>query len=214
MEIMERAVTRYNYYDILEVDPLSPQHEVTVAYERARCTYSGENPAVYTIFSESEAREMLRLVEEAYSVIGNKALRSLYDEKLVSGGIRQEEVSHQSLESENRSRSLAASPPKRPRVFQVQYPIDEKIEAEITARTDWNGEALKKVREYKQVSLEKMSEVTKISAFYLNALEALEPGQLPAKVFVRGYVAQVCRVLGLNEKTVCDSYMNYYQKKI
>ena len=56
------TTNRYNYYEILEVGSNAAQHEVTTAYERARTTYSGDNPAIYTIFSENEARELLTLI--------------------------------------------------------------------------------------------------------------------------------------------------------
>lgn len=213
MEMIEKPVSRYSYYDVLEVNPLSPQHEVTLAYERAKATYSGENPAVYTIFSEKEAREMLRLVEEAYSVVGNKSLRILYDEKLVTGALRNEEVTAESLQTESKSRALANQLPKKPKIYKLDYPKDADFEQQILEMKDWTGQVIRQVREYKQVSLDQLSEITKISSFYLHAVEDMHPEQLPARVFVRGYVAQICRVLNLNEKVVCDSYMQHFQTK-
>jgi len=59
----------FNYYEVLEVKPESPQHEITTAYERARSTYSGDNPAIYTIFSDQEARK---------EHIGGEILCSIY----------------------------------------------------------------------------------------------------------------------------------------
>ena len=92
---------KYNYYDILEVSHHCPQHEVTGAYERAKSTYSGENPAIYTIFTEEEARELLKLVEEAYAVLGNKTLRSLYDEKIYKSGVKIEDLSFEYLKAQS-----------------------------------------------------------------------------------------------------------------
>ncbi|HWU41912.1 MAG TPA: hypothetical protein VN132_00700, partial [Bdellovibrio sp.] len=68
---------RYNYYELLELKADAPQHEVTTAYDRARHTYSGDNPAIYTIFSEHEAREFLVMIDEAYQILGNKILRNI-----------------------------------------------------------------------------------------------------------------------------------------
>ena len=59
-----------NYYEILELSTNAAQHEITTAYDRARKTYSGDNPAIYTIFSEKEARDLLKLIDEAYAVLG------------------------------------------------------------------------------------------------------------------------------------------------
>lgn len=200
---------KYNYYDILEVSHHCPQHEVTGAYERAKSTYSGENPAIYTIFSEDEARELLKLVEEAYSVLGNKTLRSLYDEKISQNGIKIEDLSYESLKMQSQ-----VSLPEKPKpTAKIEYRKDESFENEIADKDEWTGEFLKKIREYKNIPLERMSEITKISAYYINAIENNDSANLPAPVFVRGYVGQVAKVLGLDEKRVCDSYMKGYKAK-
>ena len=63
-----------NYYEILEVAIDAPPHEIHRAYQRAKTTYSSENPALYSMSSPEEARELLRLIEEAYTVLGNPSL--------------------------------------------------------------------------------------------------------------------------------------------
>ena len=202
--------TRYNYYDVLELSPLSPQHEITEAYIRAKSTYSGENPAIYTVFSTEEARELLSLVEEAYSVLGNKVLRGLYDEKLGQGNVTISNSTSDALKAESKSRTLQNQVPKKVVNFKLDYPVDLEFEEKITNMSDWTGQLIRQVREYKQVSLEKMSEITKISSFYLQAIETMDKDHLPAKVFVRGYVSQICKTLSLQEKVVCESYMKHF----
>src|SRR5262249_52505125 len=78
-------LTNTNYYEVLEVAPDAPQHEVHKAYQRAKSTYSQENPALYSMFSADEARELLKLIEEAFAVLGNHSLRKAYDEALQRG---------------------------------------------------------------------------------------------------------------------------------
>jgi curved DNA-binding protein CbpA len=202
--------SKYNYYEILEVSPQSHQTEVSQAYEKMKMTYGGDNPAIYTIFSEEEARAMLNLVEEAFSVLGNKALRSSYDEKL-------------NLSSKDLSRpeSTTVSTPKasyknqdnakRGPLYKPEYTVDESVESEIKSCSNWTGEQIRKVREYKGWTIETLAETTKISGYYINGIEKLEPSALPAPVFVRGYVSQICRVLQLDEKRVCDSFMKNFK---
>lgn len=201
---------RYNYYDILEIGQHSPQHEVTSAYERAKSTYSGENPAIYTIFSDEEARNLLKLVEEAYAVLGNKTLRALYDEKLGQHGLKREDLSFESLKTESRAQFPA---PKKATNEKIEYSIDADLEKQFAAEINCDGSFLKKVREYKKIPLERMSEITKISAYYISSVEKMESKSLPATVFVRGYVSQICKVLTLDEKRVCDSYMKIFKEK-
>jgi cytoskeletal protein RodZ len=70
---------------------------------------------------------------------------------------------------------------------------------------------LQKVREYKNVSLDQLTKYTRIGRHYLVALEANDFHSLPAQVFVRGFVAQMSRLLNLNEKIVTESYMKIFK---
>lgn len=201
---------RYNYYEILELPSNAAQHEVTTAYERARDTYCGENPAIYTIFSEQEARDLLNIIEEAYAVLGNKTLRTIYDQRLFSQSPKSEELSYDAI----LMASKVMFPEQRIVEDKPVYEIDEAFEQEIAETTNWDGDMLRKVREYKKLSLEKMSSKTKINQFYLNAIEGMDPSGLPAPVFVRGYVVQMAKLLGLNDRSVADSFMTLYKRKI
>ena len=61
------------------------------------------------------------------------------------------------------------------------------------------GKDLQRERESRGVSLESVSEGTKVSPRYLQALETGDHAQLPGGVFNRGIVQSYCRFLGLNE---------------
>jgi DnaJ-class molecular chaperone len=203
-----QATSRYNYYEVLELTANAPQHEVSTAYERARVTYSGENPAIYTIFSEQEARELLVVIEEAYQVLGNKILRNIYDQRLLSGRSSLNDLTYASIVEaskqafpESRAEKKTAAP----------YKKDELFERSVEAREDWDGEWLKKVREYKQITPQRMSDITKVNSYYVTAIENMDPEGLPAVVFVRGYVVQIAKALGLNDKKVADSYMKNFK---
>jgi curved DNA-binding protein CbpA len=203
--------TRYNYYEILELTANAPQHEVSAAYERARNTYSGENPAIYTIFSEQEAREFLVLIEEAYQILGNNILRNIYDQRLLSGHASLNDLTYTSIVEASKQMAPTPAPEKKPAAAYEKNPAFEK---EIQAQENWTGEFLKKVREYKNITVERMSEITKINAWYVTAIEKTEPGNLPAVVFVRGYVIQIARALGLDDKKVADSYMKTFKNAL
>lgn len=87
---------------------------------------------------------------------------------------------------------------------------------EIEQETEWKGELLKRVREIRRVSLEEMSQTTKISKTYLIAIEEENFPKLPAAVYVRGFVTQVARVLKLPYQKVAAAYMvrfNQYAEK-
>jgi DnaJ-class molecular chaperone len=195
--------SRTNYYDVLELSPHSAQHELTTAYQRVKATYSGDNPAIYTIFSEQEARALLLLIEEAYSVLGNKNLRNIYDQRLLSGNFQMADLSYEAIL--NASKQMFPEP--RQEEKKADYKNNPDFENEITSCKNWNGDLLRQVRDYKNITIRKMSDVTKINIYYITAIENMDLKSLPAPVFIRGYVVQMARLLGLDEKKVADSYM-------
>lgn len=198
-----------NFYEILELTTNAAQHEISTAYERVKNTYSGDNPAIYTIFSDQEARELLSMIEEAYSILGNKTLRNIYDQRLLGQSkINPEDLTYDSIL--NASRLIFQE--SKVDTKKIAFTRNESLEKEITECAEWTGDMIRKVREYKNITLERLSETIKVNSFYIKAIEAMTPNNLPAPVFVRGYVLQMAKELGLNSKTVADSYMKNYSK--
>lgn len=85
--------------------------------------------------------------------------------------------------------------------------LSESIEHE----KEWNGSFLKRIREAYHISIEEMSETTKISKTYLIAIEDENGSKLPAAVYVRGFVSQIARVLKLPHDKVATAYTNRYR---
>jgi len=204
-----QALGRFNYYEVLELKSNAPQHEITAAYDRAKNTYTGENPALYTIFSEKEARELMVLIDEAYSILGNKTLRQIYDQRLLSGRSLPDELSYDSIMVASKSQL----PENRQADKKPIYTRNELMEQKIKANTDWDGNFLKEIREYKGLTHNRLYDITKINPCYIQAIEEMNANNLPATVFVRGYVVQLAKALGLEEKKVADSYMSQFKAK-
>ncbi len=194
----------YNYYEMLELDATAAQHEVTTAFDRAKATYSGDNPAIYTVFSEVEARELLRMIEEAYAVLGNKTLRALYDQRLFGSHATGDELSYEALLAASRMQNLENH------IEEAAIPAvnQQKLNELLETTQDWSGEKLREVRELKCLTLEKVHQITKINSFYVNAIEEMNPNNLPARVFIRGYVVQIAKTLGLDTQGVVNSYLS------
>lgn len=211
--------SKNNYYEILEVSSSAPQHEITVAYEKAKRTYSAQNAALYSVFTEEEAQALRDLIEEAYSVLSNQNYRNIYEKRLVSksysaSDLSLEAVKKASNELFNENSLLNQQPAESVSQELPNYEKDQNLETEIQSCDQWNGDFLRKVREYKKYSLELLHEKTKVNPWYLAALEKMEPENLPAPVFVRGYVTQFAKTLGLDEKQVAESYMKIYKSKL
>ena len=232
--------TGTNYYEILEVSNDAPQNEIHRAYQKAKQTYSQDNPALYSMFSKEEARELIVMIEEAYGVLGNQGVRKAYDDGLAShhssapedlktaSSMRdipeQAALSHAALPDFSppvadqdldevkpvvpvRETATASSVSGQGRTSLSSYKVDDAFEAEIAAREDWDGSFIQRVRTYKNISMEKLSDATRVSRSYLSAIETSDYASLPAPVFVRGFVVQTARILGLNDAKVASSFM-------
>lgn len=202
----------YNFYDVLEVQTDAPQHEVHKAYERAKATYSSENPALYTVFSPSEAKQLLLLVEEAYSILGNTQLRNAYNQKMGMPLIIIPEIGMEGAVTNSILPKVTLDLRKKP-PLKIKYKVNPKMEDEIQSCETCDGAFLKKVRTYKDLTVERLSEIIKVSSFYIKAVEEMNPKNLPAPVFVRGYVSQISKTLGIPEKKAVDGYMALFKEK-
>lgn len=260
-----------NYYEVLEVPPDAPQYKIHEAFQRAKKTYSTDSMALYSMFSQEEAKELLKLIEEAFSVLGNQSLRQAYDEKLkmLKDGMLSSQNTILAREAENESwdspapeisltdvpdpsimtDTLTESCPQPEADFSLQASSDElakhttasstghwdnqadidpspehetsssdllrtplsayvpepDMEEEIENQECFSGEFLRRVREYKNITTGQMSEHIRVSRTYLEAIETDNFQDLPAPVFVRGFIIQIAKVLGLSQEK-CSKY--------
>jgi flagellar biosynthesis protein FlhG len=85
--------------------------------------------------------------------------------------------------------------------------LQAELSREINAETQFSGALLRKVRESQGVDISDIGRVTKISNAHLIAIENEAPGDLPAPVYVQGFVQQIARFLKLDPAQVTKTYM-------
>ncbi len=215
---------RHNYYEILEVSPTATQHDILIAYEKAKRTYSPQNIALYSVFSKEEADSLRNMIEEAYQVLGNQSYRNIYEKRMQAKTFSPEELSLSAIKTasnttvsqkieklfDNNTPAVTSVQPEPV----VEFKKDDAFENEIAGCKEWDGSFLQKVREYRKISIDSLHEKTKVNPWYLKALENMDSNNLPAPVFVRGYITQMAKTLGLNDKEVAESYMKLYKQKL
>ena len=69
------------------------------------------------------------------------------------------------------------------------------------------GETLKRERELRQISLREISEATKISLRYLDALEKDDFRHLPGGVFNKGFVKAYAQFIGVDPEAMAMAYL-------
>ena len=73
------------------------------------------------------------------------------------------------------------------------------------------GEVLKRERELREISLREISEATKISLRYLEALERDDFRYLPGGVFNKGFVRAYAQFIGVDPETMVTAYLHEEQ---
>jgi curved DNA-binding protein CbpA len=218
-----------NYYQVLEVSPSAQHHEVVAAYNRAKEAYSSDSAALYTMFTAEEAKELRSLIEEAFLILGNQGKRKAYDQLLVSKGSPATPTTPVPAATPNGTRALPDFAPQENRRNEKPsgatstpntlgksrlstYEVKAEVESEIINQKNFDGLFFKKIRQYKNINLEQLSKETRISKTYIAAIEAEEFSALPAPVFLRGFLIQLARILGLDENTAASSYLSRIKK--
>ena len=85
--------------------------------------------------------------------------------------------------------------------------LREELLHEIGPNTSFSGSLLRKVRESLGVDLEEIARYTKISQVQLHAIEEENFGELPASVYLRGFIHEIAKFLKLDPTQVTRSYL-------
>lgn len=96
--------------------------------------------------------------------------------------------------------------------FSLDYAVDPAMEQRIEETTEFVGAFLREIREYKNVSMERMVEMTRISRTHIESIESDNVKKLPVEAYLRGFVAQIAKVLKLNTDLVATSYIHHIKR--
>jgi hypothetical protein len=102
-------------------------------------------------------------------------------------------------------------PPPAP-VAATRRRIEVSRDIPIGQDTEFSGAFLRRLRESAGVSTDEVAEISKIRKHYVEAIESHDFDTLPAEVYVRGFVVEYAKVLGLDPQQVARSYMSIYRR--
>jgi curved DNA-binding protein CbpA len=204
-----KRLENLNYYEVLEVSPNASQSEIRNAYEQARKTYSRDSLAIYSLLDERELETMSRLIEEAYQTIGNEKGRREYDRTL---GLAEKRETKTMEPSYYKHLSHSGTPVHSGKTKPVDPDQREKIERMISQpEFEYTGPALRNIREALGLDLGEISMQTKVSRTNLQFIEEESYSHLPALVYVKGFVSEYAKCLGLDVLRVLQDYVNRYR---
>jgi curved DNA-binding protein CbpA len=170
----------HDLYRVLGLEPRASREQVERAYRFCLELYGETSVATYSLLEPHEAEEMRTRVREAYEVLADPERRLAYDEGL---GF------------------LPPDPAGAPFADPAPAAPGPQMPSEVT------GPELRRVRETCGVSLRHIAAVTKIGLRFLEYIEEDRFALLPPPVYLRGFLQEYARLVGLDPREVAERYL-------
>ncbi len=197
-----KSLSEQDHYETLEVPPTASAEEIERAYRMARSTYAEGSLAGHSMFAEGDVEVMRERIEVAYHTLSQLESRAAYDAQLASRG---DESAPEIFASDPAVVTTAVTPPVEP------IETLELEELDALEEGEFDGARLRRARLRNGVELDEIAGVTKVNPTYLRFIEEERFEDLPAAVYVRGFVMGYASCVGLDPSRVAKSYMKRYR---
>ncbi len=172
---------RDDLYGVLGLEPRATSEQLERAYRFCLELYAEGSLATYSLLDPSEAEAQRHRVKEAYDVLVDPEKRRAYDE------------------------NHGFQPPAPGSV--VPFPTPASRQGAGEGALEITGPALRRVREARGLSLRHISNTTKIGIRFLEYIEDDRHAFLPAPVYLRGFLSEYARLVGLEPRRVVEAYL-------
>ena len=193
-----------SHYELLEVPPTASFEDIRRANRRIRDIYGAESVAISGLYDPVSLEGVHRRLDRAYTTLMDATKRKEYDMELFPDGVPMP-VAPPPLHADVPAPRPAAKVDD-PATLAARPPMPE-----ISPVTEFTGALLRQIREAIGVELREIAERSKIGMAYLSALEGEVFAKLPATVYVRGFLAEYARALGLDGERVKQTYLARYR---
>lgn len=183
-------MSRHSHYEALGLPWDASPEQVEKAYHFFASMYDDAAVATYSLLDAEQQEDARARVRQAYDVLRDPELRARYDRSLAEGAT-----------PEAPPPPAAPTPPPPAAPEAAGPPTPRFLPEPVT------GESLRRAREERRVSLRDIASATKIGVRFLEYIEADRHGDLPAVVYIRGFVQEYARHLGLDPRRTADSYL-------
>jgi len=209
-------LTDQNYYKLLGISPKASFEEVRSAYDQAMSMYSTDSIATYSLLTPKEREGILSRLVDAYKTLTNSQLRGEYNDSLIEKGeLAPKETGFPSLEDSNviegklREVSVESLIQTEVKAENENQPSDSNLDL-FDDQTSVTGKSIKMVRTAKEISLEEIYRKTNIPKKTLEDIEEEHFEELPALVYLKGFLRTYAKILNVNQSQMVDGYVKRY----
>ncbi len=187
---------RPTHYETLSLPRDASPEQVERAYHFFAGMYEEAALATYSLLDTEQQRDARARIRQAYEVLHDPVQRDLYDRSLEEGTpLTPGERGPAAVPAHAHPRP--PDPPARAEIQLVVRDLPEPV----------TGESLRKAREERSITLQEIAANTKIGVRFLEYIESDRHSDLPAVVYIRGFVQEYARCLGLDPRRTAESYM-------
>ncbi len=166
-------------YAVLGLEPRASREQVERAYRFCLELYGEGALATYSLLDPTEVERQRLRVREAYEVLADEQRRRAYDD------------------------DRGFLPPDSP-ILPFRAP-SAGPEADLPAVL--TGADLRKIREARGISLRHVATMTKIGLRFLEYIEEDRFDFLPPPVYLRGFLQEYARLVGIDQRRAAEAYM-------
>ena len=189
------------YYEILETEPGVSDEEVRRAYRTLKEIYGASSPVIAGLYDEQELTDLHARANAAHDTLFAPERRRVYDLSLPEADLARA------------VRAAAANSTRRPGLPGHAEDRHESPEPVLEVGEEVSGAVLRKIREARGIELGDIAHRTKISERHLRAIEDERYGDMPAAVYVRGYVTEYARSIRIDVQKAVESYLRRYNAR-
>ena len=215
------GIDELDHYETLEVAPGASPGEIDRAYRMAQETYADGSLALYSIFEKRDATEIRSRIDEAYRVLADPELRASYDCSHRTPGVGsaspEDTPSPNPLNGSHAKTEVMQSSPRMDAAVEVATATSfdegaESYDVDDDSSGEFDGPRLRRTRLFRGYEINQIADVTKIASLHLRNIEDENFVELPADVYVRGFVTAYAKTIGLDPSFVVPSYMTRLQE--
>jgi DnaJ-class molecular chaperone len=211
-----KRISDQNYYELLDISPQASTQEVQWAYDQAISIFSADSIPTYSLLSEKERDLILSRIVDAYKTLTNGRLRAEYNQLLLENGeLLPEDLSlfsldkYDSTDSDQQGDMLEDLLPGEKTAKGPMGSYEDSINS-VDIESSLSGKDIRELRVSKKISIEDIYRKTNVPKKTIEDIEEECFDELPALVYLKGFLKLYARILNVNENQMVDSYMKRF----
>lgn len=211
---MLKKIEDLNFYELLEIPYTATMQDIQKAYDRIRKIYDPNSIALYSLFSTEETAYIRQRIEEAYRTLVNEGNRRAYDRILKERNELPEPEPPRPRFQPRPQQPVEPVPTTQPQFILSEPKIAPRDSASIPASdasagavSEFSGSAIRLLREKAGLTTRNIADITKISERHIQHIEKEDFPRLPARIYLRGFLIQYAKVLGIDAERFASGYL-------